>query len=458
MDMFSVTEMSDKDLSFLDNIDCNLVNSDEVLNKARERLGDKDVLVLDTETEGLSPFHHVIVGVILAPSEEESYYFPLRHKVGTNLDEAKFIVFFKELCKRASFILANAKFDWKMIFHHWNIDFEIKADVIQQAYILDSDLAESGKLNLKALSREYLHIEPLELSDYGETNFSLFDPEEAYKYACPDGTSPWALYKIFSKKIQEFNLRKVELLELSIIKAVGTIELTGIKVDTQVLKDQQERMLKRVEYLENKIHRLAGVPFDVASPKQMAEILYDVLKIPPVKKNGNEDRSVGAANLDALQGKHPIIKAIKNYREVSKLYNDFILKLPECLAEDGRLHGELNSTGTRSGRFSASGGFGKGGLPVKVNVQQLPKSKGFEDEVMIRVNPEVEQKFDFSRSYDIQEVQEVYPNWKEDQKQASSEWKLLTMTVTIPVKVRDALVPSDGYVWVSIDFSRQLGA
>lgn len=455
MDMFGIEEMSNKDLSFLDQMDYFLVDTEEKLADAKERIMSVEYIVLDTETEGLSPLHHKIVGAILGISEKESYYFPFRHKVGVNLPIESFILFFKEIISAGKkLILANGKFDWMMIYYQWHIDFEIFADILIEAYILNSDLAESKELALKPLTKKYLGFTPLELSDFGETNFSLFDPVDAYKYACPDGTSPYSLWKIFSKEIEEKQLQKVEQIELAIIKPIGRMQLLGIKIDTQVLKDQQDSMKARIEELEKRIWGYAGREFDLNSPKQMAEVFYDELKIEPLMKGKNPVLTVGADVLEELEGSHPIISAVINYRNVVKLYNDFVLKLPECLAEDGRLHSELNQTGTRSGRFSSSGGFGKGGQKLKVNLQQLPKAKGFEDEKNILIPPEKESLFDFDKIVDEEEVTEKFPDWEKVQEVALPSWKPLRISTYIKVKVRDAFVPSDGYVWVSADYSQ----
>lgn len=454
LEMFSIEETTDKDLSFLDNIDCHLVVSDEDLRSSFERLSKEKYLALDVETEGLSPFHHKIVGLILAPSETESYYFPLRHKIGKNADEATFIYYFKKLAETCSFILFNAKFDWKMIYHQWNIDFEIFADTQLQAYVLNSDLAESKNLGLKHLAKEVLGIEPLELSDFGETNFALFDPEEAYKYACPDGTNTFGLYNYYAPKIKELGLEKIEQIELSIVKTIGKMELTGIRVDTDILKAQQDQMIARIEELKTKIHELAGREFDITSPQQMSVVLYDELKIPPIKRNKEEDRSVGAEILKALDSKHPIIGYIRSFREVTKLYNDFVLKLPECLAEDSRLHGEFNQSGTRSGRFSASGGFGRGGQKISVNLQQLPKGKGFDVEDTIKLPTEYSGKISFDHPYHEDDLDKLIPNWRELQREAQADWLELKIMRVIPVKIRDALVPSKDYIWLSADYSQ----
>lgn len=446
--------MTTKDLSFLNDLELHLVNDEEKLRQAFEDLSKCKRLALDTETEGLSPFHHHIVGVIIAPSSKVSYYFPLRHKIGKNVDEATFVYYFKKLCEDHEFILFNSKFDWKMIFHHWKIDFKIAADAQIQAYILNSDLAESKNLSLKHLTKEIFGIAPLELSDFGEYNFSLFDPEEAYKYACPDGTNTYALYDYYEPKIEALNLRKIESIELSIIKPVASMELNGIRIDTDVLRGQMQQMKDRIDELTAEIFRLAGHEFDIASAQQMAKVFYDELEIKPLMRGKEEDRSVGAEILKQLSGRHPIIDFVKNYREVTKLYNDFILKLPECIAEDSRLHGEFNATGTRSGRFSASGGFGRGGMKIAVNLQQLPKGKGFEVDDTIGVPPDKENLFDFSQRYDEDDVKKLWSSFKEDTKEESPSWKKLKITRIIPVKVRDALIPTPGYYWVSADYSQ----
>ena len=410
LSMFDVNEVSGKDLSYLDRLDLHLVQTNEELVAAFERLSQFELVALDTETEGLSPLHHHIVGLILAPSETESYYFPVRHKIGQNLDEASVIYHFSELAKKVGFILFNSKFDWKMIWANWHVDFEIAGDAQISAYLLDADLGESSDNSLKKFTKKLFNEEPLELSDYGEYNFAMFDPKEAYKYAAPDGTNTMRLYNYFKPLLIKYNLQKVEWIELNIVKAVGQIELNGVTIDIDMLRNQMGYMQDRIQELEKLMYQFAGHEFDVNSPQQLASVLFDDLKIQPPVIHGEEQRKTGKEVLDELEGKHPIIKVIKNYREVMKLYNDFVLKLPECISEDGRLHGNLNPMGTRSGRFSASGGFGKKGEKIKANVQQLPKGKSMSVEYTVELPDDC--GLDPNGDYSAKELDNLYPDWR----------------------------------------------
>lgn len=456
LDMFGIEEITGNNLDFLKDIECVLVDTEEKLISAFDRLeATLEPIAIDTETEGLSPLHHDIVGVIMSLNEKNSFYFPIKHRIGNNLNKESFISKFRKLCETKKFILFNAKFDWKMIYYQWGIDFEIAGDSQVQAYLLNSDSAESGGYSLKKLTQEVFGIKPLELSDFGITNFSLLDTSEAYKYACPDGTNTYKLYNYFKPKIAEYKLEILEKIELGVIKPVGMMELNGIKLDTQVLDAQKTTMVERLSYLEEEIYKLAGKKFDLASPKQMSTILYDDLGIKPriIKGTGGnpdkEDRSVGVDQLKYLMGKHEIIALIQAHRSIDKLYRDFIIKLPEVISEDGRIRGNFNEKGTRSGRFSASGGFGKGGEKIKLNLQQLPKGKGFELPLVAYIPPEKENLFDFSLEYDEEELKELYPDYSKN-----TVGKQLKYIKYISVKIRDALVPSDNYYWLSCDYSQ----
>jgi len=239
----------------------------------------------------------------------------------------------------------------------------------------------------------------------------MFDPKEAYKYAAPDGTNTFRLYNYFAPLIEKYNLKKAEWIELHVIKAVGQIELNGIAVDVDLLKSQQSFMLDRIHQLEGLLYQLAGRTFDVNSPQQLAEVLYDELKLPQPEFHGQKSRSTGKEALDFLEGSHPIIGVINNYRGVVKLYNDFVLKLPELISEDLRLHGNLNPMGTRSGRFSASGGFGRKGEKIKLNAQQLPKGKTIEVEFDIELPDDC--GLDPEKSYKTKELDAAFPGWRD---------------------------------------------
>lgn len=409
--MFDIDDVVERDLSFLNNYDLQCVTASN-LNTVFDTLDKAEILALDTETSGLSPFpnHTDLVGVVLSPDTKSSYYFPLAHKMGDNLNLSDFIYRFKKLCASKKFILFNAKFDYKQIFAHWGIDFDIYSDVQVLAYLLDANLAESRNLSLKYLTRKYLNIQTLELKEFGTTNFSYLDPSEAYKYACMDTITTYLLYNLFMPKIKEKQLETVYRIEMDIIKAVAVMELNGVTIDVDVLKSQEDDMLARANELEQLVYELAGREFDINSPKQLASVLFDELKIKPPFIRGAESRATGAENLEMIEDAHPIIGAITAYREVTKLYRDFVVKLPTCIAEDGKLHSELMTMGTRSGRCSSSGGFGKAGVEIKLNLQQMPKSKGYSIEYDVELpdncglNPD--------KQYTAKELNSLFPDWR----------------------------------------------
>ena len=450
--MFGIEEMTGINIeeTVFKGKECKIVLTKEELEASIEDLKSTgEPIALDTETEGLSPLHHHIVSVIMASSPTKAYYYPLRHKIGENLDEVDFRVAFEQLAKERGFILFNSKFDWEMIYSWWGIDFDIAADVQLMAYVHNSDLAESKNLSLKQLEKDILHEEPLEFKVWGVTDFSLVDSNEAWKYAAPDGFNLYALYEYYKPLIKELGLEKVLQIELDCIKGAAMMELNGVYVNPDILNGQKADMEARIYELEQEIYKLAGHEFDIASPQQFATVLYDELGVKPLQKRGEDDRSVGADNLKALQDKHLIVGHMMNYREVMKLYNDFIVKLPNCLGNDQRLHGQLNTTGTRSGRCSASGGFGLDGMEVKVNMQQIPKNKAFTTENVAYVPPHLEDKFDFNQVYDYKTLKNDFPEVLE-----CKQGRELKYEKEVPVMIRKAFEASPGYTWVGSDYSQ----
>ena len=390
MDMFAIDEMTAKDLSYLDGFDLHLVSNEQEMENAFTALSKaskgKEPIGLDIETTGLSPMHHEIVSVIMSPPDDKtSYYFPLKHKIGVNIDEVQFLAKFEQLCKEAKFVLHNGKFDWEFIWHNWNIDFEISDDTMLMAYVLNSNLAESGSLGLKYLTGKYFDYHPLELSDFKEYDFSRYDPEEGYKYAAPDTINTVKLYHKFKPLIKKFHLERVYRVEMNIVKMLGRMELQGVDVDPAALQTKEEAVKKLIDELTQKIQDMAGHPFDVASPQQLSTVLYQELKIKPTRSHGKDDLSTGADVMRKLQNAHPIIPLVLDLREAQKLYNDFIIKLPECLAEDHKIHSRFVQTGTRSGRFSSAGGYGKNGEQIRANMQQLPNDKKLADGTVVSV-------------------------------------------------------------------------
>ena len=165
------------------------------------------------------------------------------------------------------------------------------------------------------------------------------DPHELYPL----------LYNFLSKKLQEFELIKIsEEIEMPLIKVLAAMEERGIKVDKPALAKLKQELESEIKTLEEKIYKLAGLTFNLNSPKQLAEVLFEKLKIGKGKKSSTE-----AQYLDTLRQEHPIIDSILEYREAFKIKSSFVAPIIEYIGNDSRLHTTFNQTGTATGRLSS---------------------------------------------------------------------------------------------------------
>lgn len=377
--MFTARELSNKDLSWINEKQYFLVRDAQTLGRMTEHIHSVSTAPsIDLETEGLSPFAHNIVGLGFSPEPEWAYYIPIRHRY---IDNAPFTDLREAVLKLIgdfSWVVFNGMFEWKFIKHFYGLNLKIDRDVQADMYLLDSDrgpMNRRTRLKLEFLSKEFLGVDQLSLDDVldkGVKDFSLvrYD-EDALLYGGGDVDCTLRLERIICRdKIQRWKLGQVSKIERGVIVPAAKMELNGIPLDDEYAKsvDLSSTLLN----LRTRIEESTGSSINPASPSQVASLLFDTLGLSSPKK---DSKSVDDSVLSRLKDDHPVIKVIQEYREVDKLNSAFLEKMQHVAAEDGRLHGGLIPTGTRSGRFSHSGGQGLGGVDLKINVAQLPKTK-----------------------------------------------------------------------------------
>lgn len=376
--MFSVLDLTPKDTSFIQNADLRLVQSQEDLEKALEWIDSHDLMAFDIETTGLSTIYDNIVGVSFGNSTT-SFYFPIGHRLDKNMAEEDFKKLLDALSQK-QLIYHNAKFDWKFIFAKMKVDLPITHDTLAMAALLDSDrIKKKSVLGLKPLAKEILNIDMLELSeDIGTTDFSVVPLSDAIYYAATDSLCTYMLFEKFWPQVQELQLQQVYNLEISIIKNIGIIELNGIKLDLDFVNKNLPRLQELCIELKEQIEAYGDGDYDINSPQQLSDLLYKRLGIRQIRNSTSTDVKI----LKQLIREHPIIEMCITYSELEKLRNSFFAKIESTIAEDGRIHSDFNQFGARSGRFSSSGGVGKNGAKISVNLQQLPKEHGSQIEVI----------------------------------------------------------------------------
>ena len=330
----------------------------------------KDVIALDTETTGLNQMTDKMVGMSLAIDASHGVYIPLRHRVGTSdlfgeitLDKDQIDI--KDLYTRIWPILTNPNII--KVGHNIKFDLHIMANEgwdIEQISPIDDTMLLSYALYGARHSHGMDELAAKYLNHYNITFASLFPPKTrdadmhfdmlpvdvATPYAAEDASVTMALYQYLRPKLDaDEKLRELyEKCDRPLIQILTTMERTGVLVDRAKLNQLSGVFHDKMTEISNEIWALAGHEFNIASPKQLAAVLFDELRLPENKK-----RSTDADSLNDLAEYHPIIEKILNWRSIAKLAGTYADALPHQIGADGRIHTTYLQTSTNTGRLSS---------------------------------------------------------------------------------------------------------
>lgn len=345
----SKPENKDKNLGFK----ATLINDENQLFEIVQGLTQSTLIAFDTETTGLEA-NARIVGFSFAMNENEAFYVPICHK-----SEEKQISF--ESAKKAiqmifkGFVVGhNLKFDFKIIENNFNIALpEQYADTMILAW-----LKEPGKrVNMDDLAKRLFDYETLHFEDMvkkGET-FASVPLNEATKYAAQDAYITLRFYLYFLKNLEPNLVELAKTLEFPFIKIIMMLEKNGIKLDTNRLSELMQSFWAEIQTLSDEIYALCGEKFNLNSPKQVGDILFEKLNLPSGKKGKSGVFSTDEKVLKELIDKHAVVSKLLDYRELAKLYSTYcepLLKLAKS-DENSKIHSNFLQTGTATGRLSS---------------------------------------------------------------------------------------------------------
>ena len=329
-----------------------------------------DVIAIDTETTGLNYLDSKIVGISLATNDSHGVYIPIRHRIGSDdlftentiaPNQLDIDTVYKKLWpiftnKNITKVGHNLKFDLHMFANDgWDI-YQISPvdDTMLISYALHGTLHGHG---LDELAQKYLaHINipfsslfPPKTRD-ADMHFDTLDISAATPYAAEDATICMALYKLMRPQLDKNDkLRELyETCDLPLMPVLIKMERAGVLVNRDGLLQLSGVFHNQLTQLESEIWQMAGHEFNIASPKQLATILFDELNLPANKK-----RSTDAETLNDLLDTHPIIEKILNWRSIAKLAGTYADALPRQIASDGRIHTTYLQTSTNTGRLSS---------------------------------------------------------------------------------------------------------
>jgi DNA polymerase-1 len=334
----------------------NLNEIDEWINEAEE-IGE---IAVDTETDSLDPHQANLVGISLSTKIGKACYIPVGHKSKRCLNKKDVLKKIKPLLEDPSIkkIGQNIKFDF-IIFYMNGIILNSMEDTMLMSYVLD---AGKNRHNMDTLSEIHLNHKPIKFKELvgtgkKEINFSEVEIDEAKDYAAEDADVTYRLYKKFYKSLKSEKLNNIyEIFEKPLIKILAFMEIEGIKVDNKFLNTLSLKFEKKIEKIQKEIFKISKKEFNIASPKQLGEIIYNDLKIAGLKKTKKGSFATSASVLEDLAFKgHEFAKLVLDWRQLSKLKNTYSDSLPEHLNPNTkRVHTSFLLAATTTGRLASS--------------------------------------------------------------------------------------------------------
>jgi len=341
--------------------DYRVISDTKILEKLIEEIKIKKELAVDTETSSISAVGTELVGVSMAVEEGRAYYLPLGHKEGSNLDKATALRLLKPVLEDSEIkkIGQNIKYDWEVLYQE---GIEIKGidfDPMIASYLLNPSIRQHNldALALKYLDHKMIPIEDLIGSGKKEKSFAEVPVEKATEYSCEDVDYTLRLKKILYPELEKLDLLPLfHEVELPLVRVLAEMELAGVAIDLKVLKEVSNHLEKEIGKYTEEIYSLAGKKFNLNSPVQLAGVLFEDLKLKPIRRTQKKThQSTDVQVLEELAKVHPLPKALLEYRQLSKLKSTYADALPELInKKTGRIHTSFNQTVAATGRLSSS--------------------------------------------------------------------------------------------------------
>ena len=335
-----------------------LVENEEDLRNLYDYFRTNNFLVLDTETTSTSAIDAELVGLSFSVKEHEAFYVP----ISANRKEALRIVnIFKPLYEDPSILKIgqNLKYDLEVLH---NYDIELKGqmwDTMIAHYLIQPELRH----NMDYMAEVYLHYKTVHIDELigprGKNQRSMRDlsPVDVYEYACEDADITLQLKNKLEPELKKHECENLFYqIEMPLMPVLAEMEMNGVCIDTNVLAETSSQFTQRMTDIEKRIYELAGEQFNIASPKQVGDILFAKMKIIEKPKKTKTGQFVTSEEvLQQLRHKHEIVGLILDHRGLKKLIGTYIDALPKLInPRTGHIHTSFNQTVTATGRLSSS--------------------------------------------------------------------------------------------------------
>ena len=344
----------------INNKDYHLITDIDEIDEWIEEAEEAGEVAVDTETSSLDPHQADLVGISLCSKIGKACYIPVGHKSKDCLNKDSVINKLKNLLEDPSVkkIGQNIKFDF-IVFYKLGISLSSMEDTMLMSYVLD---AGKNRHNMDTLSDIHLGHKTISFKEIvgtgkKEINFSEVELETAKNYAAEDADVTFRLYKKFIKSLKSEKLFNIyEIFEKPLIKILAFMEIEGVEVDSKFLNSLSSKFDKKIKKIEKEVFKISKKEFNIASPKQLGEIIYNDLKIAGTKKTKKGSFATSASVLEDLAFKgHEFPKLVLDWRQVSKLKNTYSDALPEHINPNTkRVHTSFLLAATTTGRLASS--------------------------------------------------------------------------------------------------------
>lgn len=331
-----------------------------------EKLLKQPEVCFDTETTGLNALTAELVGISFCFEPGKGYYIPFPD----NFEQAKLIIEeFRPFFESESILKIghNLKYDYKVLYKY-GIEPKGKSfDTMIAHYLLNPDMRH----NMDVLSETYLHYKPISIESLigkkgkNQKQFNELELEVQKEYAVEDSDVTLQLKHFFAPQLPEVNAQKLfEEIEMPLMEVLADMEIEGIRLDTDVLQEQSVKITAEIANIERKIYDCCGIEFNLNSPKQLGEILFEKLNLDSkAKKTSTGQYATGEEVLTKLRDRHEVIADILDYRQLQKLKSTYVDALPKEVSPDSkRVHTTFSQTVAATGRLAS----------VNPNLQNIP--------------------------------------------------------------------------------------
>ena len=334
------------------------IESSDELEYFMKKLLRQKIVAFDTETEGLNSLETEIVGISFSWASNKGFYLPIKKDKSVQLEYFNILKPFfnnKEITK----VGHNIKFDIKVLYKYDIIVSGPLYDTMVAHYLINPDMRH----NLNTLSESYLNYSPISIESLigkkGKNQKSMrdIDINEVTNYASEDADLSLQLKQIFDTELESNGVKSIFYeIEIPIINVLSSMEKEGINIDSSYLNKLEKEFEKDLNKLKKEIYNQSDEEFNLNSPKQLGDILFDKLKlVSKPKKTKTGQYSTSEEVLSGLASDHEIIRSILEWRSLDKLQNTYVKSLPnEVSSKTNKIHTKFNQTVTTTGRLSSN--------------------------------------------------------------------------------------------------------